>query len=270
MSLRERVIFNLEERRDKVINGDINCIPLPFDRFREELPGIEQGKYYLISGATKSSKTQLTNYLFLYNTVLYSYYNQGVIYPKIFYYNLEETAEAIVLRFMSYLLYTLSGKRISPLDLRSTDSSKPLNQDILDLLRTEEYTNILEYFEEVVTFMSSRNPTGVWKDMKAYADNHGTAHKKKYIHKDEFGVEKEAEAFDYYEPNISNEYVFIIIDHISLLESERGLTLRESINKLSEYMIILRNRYNYIPVVVHQQSTNLYNSNIFRIFAFIL
>ena len=50
MSLRERVIFNLEERRDKVINGDINCIPLPFVRFREELPGIEQGKYYLISG----------------------------------------------------------------------------------------------------------------------------------------------------------------------------------------------------------------------------
>ena len=264
MSLRERVIFNLEERRDKVINGDINCIPLPFNRFREELPGIEQGKYYLISGATKSSKTQLTNYLFLYNTVLYSYYNQGIVYPKIFYYNLEETAEAIVLRFMSYLLYTLSGKRISPLDLRSTDSSKPLNQDILDLLRSEEYTNILEYFEEVVTFMSSRNPTGVWKDMKAYADNHGTAYKKKYIHKDEFGVEKEAEAFDYYEPNISNEYVFIIIDHISLLESERGLTLRESINKLSEYMIILRNRYNYIPVVVHQQSTETTNLEAFK------
>ena len=99
-SLRERVIAGLEERRERILNGDINCIPLPFKRFQSELPGIEQGKYYLISGATKASKTQLTNYIFMYNTILYSYYNQGIIQPKIFYYNLEETEEAITLRFI--------------------------------------------------------------------------------------------------------------------------------------------------------------------------
>ena len=70
-SLRERVIAGLEERRERILNGDINCIPLPFKRFQSELPGIEQGKYYLISGATKASKTQLTNYIFMYNTILY-------------------------------------------------------------------------------------------------------------------------------------------------------------------------------------------------------
>ena len=127
-SLRERVIAGLEERRERILNGDINCIPLPFKRFQSELPGIEQGKYYLISGATKASKTQLTNYIFMYNTILYSYYNQGIIQPKIFYYNLEETAEAITLRFMSYLLYTLSDKRISPTDLNSTNADNPLDE----------------------------------------------------------------------------------------------------------------------------------------------
>jgi hypothetical protein len=264
MNLRERVLNNLEERRKKVIEGQINCIPLPFKRFREELPGIEQGKYYLISGATKASKTQLTNYLFLYNTVLYSYYNQGIIYPKIFYYNLEETEEAIILRFMAYLLYKLSGKRVSPTDLRSTDSSKPVSEEILELLNSEEYINILDYFEEVVSFRTSRNPTGIWKDVRGYANNHGTIHKKKYTYKDELGEEKEALAFDYYEPNIPNEYVFIIVDHVSLLESEKGLTLRETINKLSEYMIILRNRFNYIPVVVQQQSVETTNLEAFK------
>ena len=65
IGLKERVLKSLEERREKVLRGDINCIPLPFQRFREEFPGIEQGKYYLISGATKASKTQLANYLIL-------------------------------------------------------------------------------------------------------------------------------------------------------------------------------------------------------------
>lgn len=49
-NLTTRVIKLLEERRDKILNGDINCIPLPFKRFRNELPGIEQGSYYLLSG----------------------------------------------------------------------------------------------------------------------------------------------------------------------------------------------------------------------------
>ena len=263
-SLRERVIAGLEERRERILNGDINCIPLPFKRFQSELPGIEQGKYYLISGATKASKTQLTNYIFMYNTILYSYYNQGIIQPKIFYYNLEETAEAITLRFMSYLLYILSNKRISPTDLNSTNADNPLDEEIIDLLRSEEYTNILDCYEEIVSFMPSRNPTGVWKDLKSYADNHGTIHNKTCKYKDEFGVEHTGEQFDYYEPNNPNEYVFIIIDHVSLLETERGLTLRECINKLSEYMIILRNRYKYIPVIVQQQSTETTNLDAFK------
>jgi hypothetical protein len=262
--LRERVLKSLEDRREKVLKGDINCIPLPFPRFREEFPGIEQGKYYLLSGATKSSKTQLANYLILYNTILYMYYNPGIIKAKIFYYNLEETAEAITLRFMSYLLYILSDIRISPSDLRSTNNSKPLDAGILELLNSKQYVEILNLYEEVVQFMPSRNPTGVYKDLQSYAKSNGVVHKKMYTYKDEFGVPKEAEGFDYYSPNDSNEYVFVVIDHISLLETEKGMTLRECINKLSEYMIILRNRYNYIPVVIQQQGLETTNLEAFK------
>lgn len=54
-NLIERVINSIASRRDKVLKGNINCIPFPFERFRNEFPGVEQGTYYLISGATKSS-----------------------------------------------------------------------------------------------------------------------------------------------------------------------------------------------------------------------
>lgn len=49
----DRVLKSLEERRQNILNGNINCIPSPFKRFSEDFPGIEQGKYYLVSASTK-------------------------------------------------------------------------------------------------------------------------------------------------------------------------------------------------------------------------
>ena len=72
MGLIQRVLTNLEERRQRVLRGDINCIPSPFKNFQQDFPGIEQGKMYLISGAAKSGKSQLTSFLFFYNSVIYA------------------------------------------------------------------------------------------------------------------------------------------------------------------------------------------------------
>ena len=266
-SLIDRVIGFITERKKKVERGDINCILLPFVRFRSELVGIEQGTYYLVSGLTKSAKSQITNYLFVYNTIFYAIDNPDKISIKIFYYPLEETPESITLRFMSFLLFKLSNQkiRISPVDLKSTNSNKPLDDEILDLLKSDEYQRYMKFFEEHVTFMSDRNPTGIWKTVKAYADNNGNSHYRsiKFTNKDT-GEEEERKIFDYYTPNNPKEYVFILVDHVSLLENERGMTLRETINKLSEYMIILRNKYNYIPVIVQQQSTETGNLDAYK------
>ena len=72
--------------------------------------------------------------------------------------------------------------------------------------------------------------------------------------KGELGEIREIDAFDYYEPNDPNEYRLIVIDHVSLLHSERGYTLKQTIDKLSEYCVILRNRYKFSPVVIQQQA----------------
>ena len=52
MELIDRVLQNLRERREKILKGEVNCIPSPFTRFRSEFAGIEQGRYYLLSGIT--------------------------------------------------------------------------------------------------------------------------------------------------------------------------------------------------------------------------
>lgn len=267
MSLTDRILETLDNRRKRILEGDINCIPSPFRRLSNSFPGIEQDKYYLVSGSTKAAKTQITNYLFVYTPILYAYEHPEQLRVKIFYFPLEETPENITLRFMSYLLYTLSGKqiRISPMDLKSTNADKILDEEILNILKSDEYQKILKFYEDNVLFMSARNPTGIYKTIKDYADKNGIIHRKKVkITNKETGNTEEVEAFDYYEPADKKEYVIVITDHVSLLNQEKGMNLRETINKYSEYMMIIRNNYHYIPVSVQQQSTETTNLEAFK------
>lgn len=267
MSLIQRVLTNLEERRQRVLRGDINCIPSPFKTFLNDFPGIEQGKMYLVSGAAKSGKSQLTSYLFLYTPVLYAYNHPKQIRLQIFYFPLEETPEKITIRFMCYLLYVLSNKkiRVSPMKLQSISQGNVVDKEILDLLNSLEYRSILDFFEDHVHFITERNPTGCWKTINRYAQEAGTIHRKTVvIENKETGIKQEKEVFDYYEPKDPDEYVEIIYDHISLTELERGMNLKQCIDKLSEYFMVFRNHYNYTPVIVQQQNMDTISLDAFK------
>lgn len=259
MSLIQRVLENAKERREKILSGKVNCIPSPFKTFRYDFPGVELGTYYLVSGGAKSSKSKITNFLFLFNSILYAYHHPELVRLKVFYALLEEKAENITGKFICYLLYILSDKRIR-IDIKtfkSVDEDRILSPEILQLLGTLEYQSILRFFEEHVVFIPDRNPTGVYHTLEKYAEANGTIHRKKVE-----GYEKEI--FDYYEPNDPDEYVLCIIDHISLISCERGMDLRNSIKKLSEYLKIVRNKYNYIPVVVQQQNSESLSLEAFK------
>lgn len=255
-TLRDRVLTKIKERRDNVLNGGVNCIPFPFKRFREDVPGLEQGKYYLITGATKSSKSQWASY-WLFTSLLYAYEHPDQLDLKILYYPLEETQEAIMLRFMSFLLYKFTNKeiRISPSDLNSINESKPLPQQILDIIETDDsFKDLIKYFEDHIIFSNTVSPTGITIECKRYAEQNGIVHRKTKKYRDENGQLVETDAgFDYYESNNPKEYRIIFIDHLSLVQ-EKGMDLRQAMGELSSNLAKLRNRYNFSPIVVQQQA----------------
>lgn len=267
MGLVQRVLDNLEERRLRVLKGEINCIPSPFKCFQQDFPGIEQGKYYCVSGGSKAGKSQLASFLFLYTPILYAYNHPEQVRVQIFYFPLEETPEKITIRFMCFLLYILSNKkvRVSPLYLQSVLSGKAVEKEILDMLNTLDFRSILNFYEENVHFITERNPTACWKTINRYAQEAGTIHRKTVvIENKETGVKQEKEVFDYYEPKDRDEYVIILWDHQSLTELERGMTLKECIDKLSEYFMIFRNHYNYSPVMIAQQNSETLSLDAFK------
>ena len=261
MSIVKRALGYIEERKKKLESGGINSIPTPFKRFSSDYVGVEQSTYYIVTAKTKVGKTQIASYMFLYNPILYAFYNPDKIRVKIHYYSLEEEPIRIVHRFMSYLLYLFYKIEISPRDLRST-TNNPLPQDILDKLNLDPIKEILDFFDNVVVFSEERNPTGIRNEILKYLDTVGTTHKIPKKYKDEFGNIQEIMGFGHYEQNDPNLYNIFCIDHISLCQNERGYTKKETIDKLSEYFVDLRNRYGIIPVVIQQQASNTSAENI--------
>lgn len=267
MKRRIRILNRLKLRQQRILEGKVNCIPSKFRRFRNDFIGIEQDCYYTITSFTKGAKTQFASDVFIFEPLMYCYYNRDKnnVKLKVIYFPLEETEDRITERFMSWLLYKLKGIRISPRDLRSTTSA--VSQEILDILESDEFQEILDYFEECVIIPDEAgNPTGIYKYCVRYAEEHGTVHYKKGRRKDEFGNVQEVEVFDSYEQDDPNEYRLVVIDTINLIDTERGMTMKQSMDKLSEYLAkYLRNKYHYSPVVIQQQAFDQESNEAFKL-----
>ena len=265
--LYDRTLQEIEDKRQRILDGGVNCIPSPFKRFRNDFCGIEQDTMYCITSFTKGGKSQFCSYTFIYQSIVYSYFAKEQVDFKIIYFPLEETMERIMQRFMSWLLYKKSHGtlRVSPKELRSTVAA--LEESVIDRLRQFDIEDILRYFEDHVIFPTEApNPTGIYKFCKQYAEDHGTVNKRTVTIKDELGQPQEIEVFESYEQNNPNEYHMIIIDTVNLIDTERGMNLKQSIDKLSEYCAkYLRNRYHYSPIIIQQQAFESEGNDAFKL-----
>ena len=260
-------LANLEKRRVKVVEGGVNSIPSELIRFSNAYIGTEQKKFYLISAGTKAGKTQIGSYLKIYTPILFAYFNPSKVRVKIKYYAWEETAEEILERFMCFILNKMSkgAIRIAPIDLKSSRSNTPVNLLILNTLNSKEYLDILSFFVSSIEFSYTGNPTGVLKECEAYMKSIGTIEYDKIEIKDGFGNTSTSQKFKKYVQNDPDLYVILFVDHISLISPEKGETLKQAIDKLSDYCIKeLRNKYGMTIVIIQQQSADQEGSDNFK------
>lgn len=261
----ERTQQSLIKRKENIEKGNINSIPSPFKRFKNDFVGLEQGRFDIITSYTKGSKTQFTLFI-LFEALLYTMDHPDTADMKIFYFALEETDERILQRFESYLLYKLDKIRISPKNLRSTYNDNPVSQEILDLLASDKYQVYIKAFEEHFIFSNVGNPTGIYKLCRTYAENTGKTYYKKIQIKNEFGeLEDKDGVFDHYIMDNPNEFRFVVVDHCGLLKPEKGASIKETIDQMSKYFVELRNKYNFSPILIQQQSTTNESNDSFKL-----
>lgn len=259
MSLIEEVYSNIKERKHNVEIGKINGIPFPLKGLRKYIPSIERSSFWLFTGGSKSGKTQFMNFVVLYNSILYAYENPDKISVHFIMFPLEEGKEMTLCRFMSYILYTKYNIRISPTDIMSSNPDKPLSNDILLVMESKEFLDVIRFFENCIQFEDANTSTGIDIIVKNYAKEHGESIYGEETFVDENGNERH-KIIDY-KPKNPNEYTFVFIDHANLIvPTKEEKTDLVAIQNLSKNLVKYYRRYRYICVLAQQQQDNETNS----------
>lgn len=231
---------------DRGRSGLNKGLPMGFNRLAKYIPNIQQATYYLIGASTKVGKTSFTDDCFMYNPYDFISNNETDMIIDIDYYSFEVEKKLKIIKGISRKIWKDYGLIVDVNSILSRGQNH-CSDEIYDLVKsTREY---FEPLEDCITIHDiPENPTGIFKYLKRKAETLGEVHNKTITLQDGTTIEK----FDKFIPNNPNRYWIIIIDHISLAESERGYNTKETIDKLSQYLVYIRNNYSAIPVVIQQ------------------
>lgn len=203
-------------------------------------------------------KSKFADKVFVYDPFFYFLENPQQGSVKVLYFTREMSKEDKMTEFYSHLLYKLSrGElRISPVDLKSTRADKPIPQEVLNLLESEDYQKYIKAFENTVTYIDDiGNPTGVNKYCRAWAEAHGHfTYTTQRMKDSDTGKAIEKEVIDQYIPDDPEQIVIIVYDNASNIIEESNLGKMGSIEKLSKYFVTLRNQLGMSPVLIQHQA----------------
>lgn len=249
----DRVFEQIKLNKSLREEGKHICIPSPFKRFGEEYPGIQKATYYLVTGNQKAGKTQISDFMFIYNPINFILENDTNIKLKIFDFNLEMSKEKKIKQAIVHKLFVDYGVTLSVRELDSIYNDRILPDRLVE--HVEKFREWFAKFESIVTFIDDiRNGYGIYKYIRGFFEENGHYEYKKAIISEE-GTPREITTIDRYIPNDPDLFVIILIDNINLLIPEKGQTLFESIGKFSsDYMVRVRNRWFGIPVIIQQQA----------------
>ncbi len=253
-------ILNNKENHNR---GYYNCIPfLGLERLEKIVPGIEMASSSLLGSGSGTGKSKLVRFLYIHTPLMYLEQNplEDIKYNCILF-SLEESKKKIILSEISRYLYTKYNKVISIKELQSIGRYNTLSVEDLKLVKeAEEHIN--KFLEYVDIQDEIRNPTGIFKYCRDFALQIGTYYNKnnvplspEEVNNIKNGIGEDYKKIAYYKTHHPRHFVIIIIDHISLIFPEKNESLRDAMGNLSsKYLLRLRDKFGFTPVVVQQFS----------------
>lgn len=264
----------IKTNKANVDNNKPNCIPFKqFPRLAQKLPGIIQGKNYMVTASSGVGKTQFTKSVFVMNAYQWVKQHQldnpdSKLDLKIHYFALEESTEEFMYSMICNKLYEDFNILIDPLDLLSMYEKETVSQDLLDKINSFD-AYFEEFYDKVEVIDSISNPYGIYKYVRKYTQEVGTHYyynfktdkkKQNAITAQKYNDLKKEDkhkdyAYAFYSPNNPDEYVINIVDHISLLTPENGKDLHNAMTAMSASYgrQQITKHYNHVMVSVQQQ-----------------
>lgn len=232
-----------------------------FNRINQYLFGVQRATQYLVGAQSYSGKTALVDSMFVTNPFQFikSHHNINKLSLKIFYYSLEIDPDRKTNKFIAKYLFDKYEIYTDTNYLLSKQAKNRVSNEVLD--KVFEAKSHFDELDDLITYRQFNiNPTKVYVDLKNYAIANGSFYSEKGV-KVDINNEKEREFVSYYKANNEKEFVIIIVDHLGLLKKQEGLSKKDNIDKLGEYLVDARNFYGYSPVLVSQFNRNLQGSD---------
>lgn len=256
--VRENAIQNKHKREE----GKDLVIPLNrYPKLSRAIPGIQQGRYYIITSGPKGAKTQLCDALFVMEPIDYLLKNPNTnIEIEIHYFSLEMSKEDKIKQLISNKIYTETGRIISSENIDSLYKGYILEDDIAIELYTEEYEKWFDFLEEHVTFIDHiRNPTGIYFHMREVAKQNGKFFMgdKEIIIPEGARWDNPSYQYDRYVPNNPDKFIICVVDHVGLLAPENEKKELEDIIDFYSKTYCLKMRDNFKFTIVNIQQQNL-------------
>lgn len=233
-------------------------IPHGHEKLTEILPNIQLSTYYLVGGELSTGKSAFANDTFVYNPIDWYLENMDNTDIKLIipYYSFEIPKRDMATKYIARRIYRQYGELLDVNYILSRGKYR-ISDEHWNMV--VEQLPIMDKLNDILLVQDlPKNPTGIWNDLLKIAHDNGTGINKVANGNYEFGT-------DDYVPHNENLYVLPIIDHIGLTKKEREFNKKEVIDKLSEYMIILRNKCRFSPVLIQQLNRSLSSADRFKL-----
>lgn len=240
MDFKQRIHAGQSGQYDGLNNG--------LNRINDYIFGVQRGTYTLIGGLSGSGKTTFVDFMIL-NAIEDA--DRKGININVFYDSFEIDEFTKRANWLSQIIYKKYDIVIPPSKINGFSKEK-LTEDEKMLIYSEmEYLDYL--FSKIKFNFDPINPTGSYKQWYDFISKRGTFEYEEYV--DENNVKKQR--IKKFTPDDPHEYNIIVSDHLGLYKRERGYTLKENIDKLSEYFITMRNLYGFSIIALQQFNQSL-------------
>jgi replicative DNA helicase len=240
--------MNFKERIRDGLQGKYKGLSNGLNRINRYIFGIQRKCYYLVGGASGSGKTTLVDFMLV--NALQDARRQGIT-VNVFYYSYEIDEISKKANWLSIIVYNKYGIVIEPEkikglgDYRLSHDERQLVDDCIPELE-ELFGSIMWRWENVC-------PTGMYREWWDFMKGRGYFETEPYT--DENGEEKKR-IVRFVNKN-PDEYNMTVIDHMALCKFERGFTLKENLDKLSEFAIKTRNLFGMTHLWLQQFNQGL-------------
>lgn len=253
--------MNLIRVVEEGIEGVSPGLLFHIDKLNILLGGIHKHTMHIIAAEPKAGKTTFLDE----NYVLSPYLRNLLVNPDTsiewYYWSTEISRIEKEAGMISTLLYYNHGLRLTAEYILGRQLVEENGRIVRKIVSAEHHRLIVDTYLEyivplfgtfdadsgrqltsgLIRFFPKDNPTGIRNELLRAAAENGEMIRETYQIADENGVMHSRERIVSYRPNNRRKYILCLIDHLRGLKRERGFSMKDNIDKMTEYAVELRN-----------------------------